>query len=87
MAHLPRPPVAVELPDSLLSEDDWELVERFALDAPSVLALKRLSAASDTEKNKVMAKLQRKSDIAKPSHFISVAAKNALEKITAAQRS
>ena len=82
-AHLPAPPAPVELGDDLLDDGDWALCELHGLDEQAVLCLKRLAGAGGDAK-KVLAKLERKSDVRKPSQFVTIACRNAMDKLVTA---
>ena len=75
----PPPPPTGELGDDLLDAETWQAISDRGLDEQAVLHLKRLAAQSMHELKKVMRKLENKPDIRRPSNFIGVAAKNALE--------
>ena len=80
IAHLglPEPPAPPTPGMDVLDATDHTIIEAYMLDSSAVAALRRLAAATIDGKNKVLAKLQRKADIAKPSQFVTTAAKNAL---------
>ena len=81
--HLPAPPAPVPLGDELLDDGDWALCQQHGLDEQAVLGLKRLAAAGGDPK-KVLAKLERKSDVRKPSQFVTIACRNAMDKLVTA---
>ena len=71
---LPTPPPAP--PADPLSEHDLEICYRYELDDSAIASLRRLAAVSNDKKNSVLGKLLRKSDIGKPSQFVTVACRN-----------
>ena len=77
---LPPPPPAHDLGDDLLDEESWQAIEEHRIDDQAVLVVKRLAYRSLDAAKKVLRKLDTKTDIAKPSQFISKAANNAIEK-------
>ena len=62
-------------------------VEAFQLDPSAISALESLAQESATEKDKVIAKLHNKTgagkEIAKPSAFVQICCRNAMEKVRA----
>ena len=79
---LPAPPAHQDLDDSLIDGESWSIIADYGIDAQAVLQLKRLAAVDLSEVHRVLRKLQTKTDIEKPSQFASVAARNALNKLT-----
>ena len=79
--RLPPPPPAQELGDDLLDDESWAVIVQYQIDHQAVLIVKRLASRSLDAAKRVLRKLTTKTDIAKPSQFISIAAKNAIDKL------
>ena len=64
--------------NQLLDESDWAVVREFGLDQKTVIELKRLAVVSRDAMKVVLGKLRDKSDVRKPSQFVTIAARKAL---------
>ena len=82
-AGLPLPPPA-GAPPSTLTDVDMQAVQEFSLDDTAVAALSQLAETSVTEKDKVINKLRTKKaagkQVDKPSAFVTISCRNAIDK-------
>ena len=83
---LPRPPPVPQsdLSDDILQPEEWAIVREHSLDDQAVIALKRLGDVSIEHMQRVLGKLTRKGDIQNKSRFVSVACRNAQQKLSGA---
>lgn len=77
---LPVPP-APPASEHEFSQADLDLIQAYQLDDGAISSLRRLAARSVDAMDKVLGKLRRKSDIGRPSQFVTVACKNAMDKL------
>ena len=77
---LPVPP-APPSGEHRFSQEDLDLIAAYDLDDGAINSLRRLAAKSVSAMEKVMHKLRVKTDIDRPSQFVTKSCKNATEKL------